>query len=72
MAIATSDMPDWQSRVTDERDELFKKFTRLDEFVHSSAAWAVGAEQRALLLEQHTAMGAYLDVLNRRILTFGK
>jgi len=71
-ATVSADLNDWQARVVAERDELFKKYTKLDEFLHTKASDSVGAEQRALLNEQRAAMGVYLGVLNRRIIAFGR
>lgn len=62
------DVPDWQLRVHEERNELHGRLTRLADFLERGAAPVDAVE---LLHEQRKIMQEYLSVLDRRIATFG-
>jgi len=57
-----ADLAPWQQRVQQERDDLKAKFDALSSFLQGPAV-----PTRDLLVEQHDAMAAYLQALNKRI-----
>lgn len=65
-----------QERVVAERQELDVKIKALEQFVDrpgkpGSPIFAkLPARERGLLYEQHSAMSAYLDILDQRIEAF--
>lgn len=69
---ATREYAPHQQRVVDEANELRDKFLKLSAFVNSENEIYQGLEEEEKqdLLEQHTLMGRYLLILDRRISRF--
>ncbi len=57
----------WFDRVVDETAELTKKIRKLRDFLSSDAHSTLSKREKDLLDKQHTAMCAYVMVLNERI-----
>jgi hypothetical protein len=57
----------WKDRLTNERDELEMKVSKLRDFVNSKTFDHVSDKQKHLLREQFHHMQCYLDILNDRL-----
>lgn len=63
-------LEDWQQRVVDEKKELDVKVEKITDLIMSKGYEKLPIEEKKLLLQQVMLMGAYLSVLEKRILFF--
>jgi len=61
-------MSDYIERMKKEHDELCDKHDKLTTFITSLTFEALEHESRELMIKQHVFMGAYIDILNQRIM----
>ncbi|NBT35565.1 MAG: hypothetical protein EBT03_08515 [Betaproteobacteria bacterium] len=69
-----NEMPEWQKRVVDERDELTGRIDRLEAFLAIPREFTTvyEAAHRKLLHDQLPAMRVYRQILNDRIAMFDR
>jgi len=60
----------YQQRVIVERNELQVKFHALAKFLTDGRADVIDPQERALLSIQYSAMNAYLQILDLRVVRF--
>jgi len=63
-------MKDYQERVLEERDELWKKVCGLTDFMHCDTYAKMPATEQGLMMVQLVAMKNYHETLLRRIELF--
>jgi len=63
-------MEDWQSRVIEERAELFRRIGRLDDFMKDAKFDTLDSLDRFLLKDQLMTMRRLLTILDKRIKRF--
>lgn len=65
-------MQAYQIRLIEERDELYKKLTKLEDFLNSdNLVGIVDFDERERLIEQKHYMRKYYEILVDRIEAFG-
>ena len=63
-------MKEWEQRIINEKEELVKKITKLDEFINSNFAFdGLCLRDKALLRTQLDIMKAYIAILDARIVS---
>ena len=60
-------MSDFKTRLREEKDELNKKYIKLDAFIGTEDFLKLPDEQQFLLVQQRLLMIGYFNVLDRRI-----
>lgn len=60
----------WQQRIVEERDQLRERSEKLEIFIYSGKARALGEPHTSLLYQQYAVMQLYREVLDRRIALF--
>lgn len=68
--IKDGDMPDYQQRVINERDELSEKIDKLSAFLQAATAKNLVNEEQLRLGHQLDTMRLYCTILNQRIDAF--
>ncbi len=63
-------IPEWQSRVITEKDDLDIKLGKLGEFLHTQMFADLPADERERMVRQHNHMTDYSKVLGERIQAF--